>query len=316
MTELSDAHPTLSDEKSSFTLSDAQPELCVVTLSHCDSLSTCARLLLANQHWRGISAQDSTWRALCKVVARDALLVFEPDQLLSTHGSYRAAARWLHGLRHTFKRPVDGEAAAHVEPKFSIKVGVRFRPHGTAAEQPAEAASAEQPVSSDRVVLPLHQRLQLLQQAHDCSASEARRRLWASAANSDPWASAACADKENNAVAEPPQPAAAAKGEEEAAGDDDAAAAAAPGVAANAAGLLSLQPHAPGAPGAVTLVCPAPKGIRHFGFDYAHAADASQAEVYAAAYADLGRLNPRSAGRRRVCSSRVGVARREAGRRS
>ena len=66
MTELSDAHPTLSDEKSSFTLSDAQPELCVVTLSHCDSLSTCARLLLANQHWRGISAQDSTWRALCK----------------------------------------------------------------------------------------------------------------------------------------------------------------------------------------------------------------------------------------------------------
>ena len=202
MTELSDAHPTLSDEKSSFTLSDAQPELCVVTLSHCDSLSTCARLLLANQHWRGISAQDSTWRALCKVVARDALLVFEPDQLLSTHGSYRAAARWLHGLRHTFKRPVDGEAAAHVEPKFSIKVGVRFRPHGTAAEQPAEAASAEQLVSSDRVVLPLHQRLQLLQQAHDCSASEARRRLWASAANSDPWASAACADKENNAVAE------------------------------------------------------------------------------------------------------------------
>ena len=46
MTELSDAHPTLSDEKSSFTLSDAQPELCVVTLSHCDSLSTCARLLM------------------------------------------------------------------------------------------------------------------------------------------------------------------------------------------------------------------------------------------------------------------------------
>ena len=120
MTELSDAQPTLSDEKSSFTLSDAQPELCVVTLSHCDSLSTCARLLLANQHWRGISAQDSTWRALCKVVARDALLVFEPDQLLSTHGSYRAAALWLHGLRHTFKRPVDGEAAAHVEPKFCL----------------------------------------------------------------------------------------------------------------------------------------------------------------------------------------------------
>ena len=99
MTELSDAQPTLSDEKSSFTLSDAQPELCVVTLSHCDSLSTCARLLLANQHWRGISAQDSTWRALCKVVARDALLVFEPPPISFNEGFAFAIAWFLSNCR-------------------------------------------------------------------------------------------------------------------------------------------------------------------------------------------------------------------------
>ena len=64
---------------------------------------------------------------------------------------------------------------------FNISVGVRFRPAGGVAPPPTE------------VVLPLHQRLQLIRSAHGCSAAEARRRLWAAASSDapDPWAAAA-----------------------------------------------------------------------------------------------------------------------------
>lgn len=115
----------------SFSLSDAAQELCVVTLSHCDTLRTAARLLLVSAHWSAVGAQDSSWRALCSVMARDALLVCAPEQLLRTHGSYHIACRWLHAQRHTFKPPDTGEPpSSAAAPKFSIRVGVRFRPHG------------------------------------------------------------------------------------------------------------------------------------------------------------------------------------------
>merc|ERR1719230_2520843 len=94
--------------------------------------------------------------------------------------SWRAICEALHARRRTFteatesSRPEDG---APPKPLFHVQVGCRFRPAGD-------------DVAQREVVLPLHQKLQLIQSAHKCSRSEACKRLWSSAGASDPWASA------------------------------------------------------------------------------------------------------------------------------
>mmetsp|Transcript_25430 Transcript_25430/g.65726 ORF Transcript_25430/g.65726 Transcript_25430/m.65726 type:complete len:678 (-) Transcript_25430:87-2120(-) len=121
------------------------------------------------------------------------------------HGRERTPAEWRQLLRRLLATqyawspyPVADESApsAAADRKVRIQVCARFRPRQRAVA--GATSTADEGVDQEaldargaqRVVLPLHQRLQLIRTSHKCSASDAQRLLWSGgAAGNDPFAS-------------------------------------------------------------------------------------------------------------------------------
>lgn len=159
-----------------------------------------------------------------------------------------------------------GGAAPARERRYNIRVCARLRPLA------AEALSAAAQAARDRVVLPLHQRLQLIQATKHCNRTESQRRLWESRGGlPDAW-KAAAAKVPRNAGAD--ADAAISEARDEGgwrAKETDQ------GVSAC---VLST---AGGNTGHVLMCCPAGAGIRRFAMDHVLTDTASQEETYAAA---------------------------------
>ena len=141
------------------------------------------RLMCVSRHWASLASDDTTWRPLALVIAHEARLHYVPPA--SPNPSWRAECAALFAQRGIFVGTFGGRPTP-LPPatSFSIRVGCRFRPVGGGAPTLEEARA---------MVLPLHQRLRFIMEAHSCSASEARRRLWASGSaleKSDPWETA------------------------------------------------------------------------------------------------------------------------------
>ena len=144
--------------------------------------------------------------------------------------------------------PPGGSSRPAAEARsLAMRVVVRFRPLEEAAPAGEDSDGTQPqhaPGGSQHVVLPLHQRLQLLRQRHGCSAAEARMRLWASAAASgqDPFEGAVLSEAPGGSDAT--IPAVPAELEGEGSGPTSAKAAAhEEGHAALAAAVLAVQPQ-------------------------------------------------------------------------
>ena len=284
-------------------------ELGQLVLAACD-FRTATRLMCASSAWSNLARLDSSWRPLSRALAREARLYLPDQAVAAATGTWRELCERLFTLRGMFLSECFGsEAPPPAREAFGIAVGCRFRPAGAAMPQNAHDDTQE-------VVLPLHQKLRLIAAAHNCSLSEARKRLWAptaSGSKSDPWEKMAAmtteAAKENQDAnsgsddatdtADDGTPAllaagtshapsssavgAAAEGAAAEGGDDD-------GAAVSAAGLLALQDGR-------AIICAKTAGIRAFEFDSTFGAEAPQAAVFDAVVAPLvvGVVNGRSA---------------------
>jgi hypothetical protein len=100
-----------------------------------------------------------------------------------------------------------GEADEDAPNRYSINVSVRFRPvklprkllpgevAGAAAEDGEDGEAEDKENADARAIIPLHQRLQMLQAQHRCSPATARKLLWARTSDTfDPWAGAILAE--------------------------------------------------------------------------------------------------------------------------
>jgi len=279
------------------TLDLGQPsvELGQLLIALCDFRSA-TNLLCLNHAWAALAKEDITWRPLATTIAREARLHFDTSR---STGEWRTKCRRLFSARGTFVSECFGAPTPAPErAPFHIAVGCRFRPPGGTAG-PAQEVPRE-------VVLPLHQRLQFIAAAHNCTLAEARKRLWAPEASEsvDPFASSSCAGPAEDEAAKENLDAnhhASVEGMA-AVGDDydgsgqggapaQGGADGADGASsASAAGLIALQ-------GGQAIICAPGAGIRAFEFEHTFAGEASQADVYDAAVAPLvaGVLNGRSA---------------------
>mmetsp|Transcript_8295 Transcript_8295/g.21225 ORF Transcript_8295/g.21225 Transcript_8295/m.21225 type:complete len:687 (+) Transcript_8295:46-2106(+) len=93
-----------------------------------------------------------------------------------TSGEWRALFLQLLPSLHVWSALAPGAAPA--SHKASMRVCARFRPKRTRENA---AGGGEVPPAETRVVLPLHQRLQLIKASHACSSVEAQKLLWAGA---------------------------------------------------------------------------------------------------------------------------------------
>ena len=298
------------------TLAELTPELAQNILSKCHSFRDASNLLCTSRHWAALAADDSTWSYLAPLIACEAHLHYATPTPTT---SWKSECDHLFANRGTFVS-IFGNAPTPAPPvaSFTIDVGCRFRPAG--------GMSAPEEVSSRENVLPLHQRLRCIMEAHGCSASEARRRLWATSGGgtkSDPWVEAAAVmatEKENctsngeeapcdaadgpatdaRAPATAPESASAidvseAASSAEAAADEAEAEAEGPSAApteslSSACGLISLG-------GGSAIVCAPGTGVRAFDMRYTWSETSEQHDVYAQSVAPLvsGVLNGRSA---------------------
>jgi len=157
-----------------------------------------------------------------------------------------------------------GGGAPARERKYNIRVCARLRPLG------AEALASASEAGRGHVVLPLHQRLQLIQATEHCNRTESQRRLWESRGGlPDAWTAAAAKvprDAGDDAAME-----------EDRDGGGWRAKEADQGVSAC---VLST---AGGPGGHVLMCCPAGAGIRRFAMDHVLTDAASQEETYVAA---------------------------------
>lgn len=250
---------------------------------------------------------NRAWAALQRSAVRDWCLELEERSMLYVPGPppgrQRTPAEWRELLRqlraseHVWnpQPPAAGEAAP--ARKVRMRVCARFRPRkrGDAAaaadQKAAEEASAEAPGSTQRVVLPLHQRLQLIRASNKCSASEAQRLLWAGgAAGNDPFsapkgmAELALSDVTNVEPAgahgpagpahKKPAPAPAADG------CADAAAAHAAAASSTSAGVVALTDSS-------VVFCAPTIGLREFCYTAALGPAAPQPAVYEATVRQL-----------------------------
>ena len=148
-----------------------------------------------------------------------------------------------------------------------VRVVARLRPQPQQEDTPARPRQ--------RTVLPLHQRLQLIQAREQCNRTASRRRLWEPrGGRADAWMSAQARVPEQG-------------------GDDERMSEAeADGwreTEADAALNACVLSAAPGENGHVLMCCPAGAGIRQFALDHVLPAGASQADTYVAAAAEAVR---------------------------
>lgn len=260
-------------ESETFKIGQPSIELSQVLIGQCD-FRTATHLLCLTRAWAAIAADDTTWKPLATLIAREAKLYLPATE--SSDGSWRAKCGRLFGARGTFVTTFASQPTPEPErTPFGIAVGCRFRP-------PGGTTSAEAPAEQRDVVLPLHQRLRLIAAAHHCSLTEARKRLWAPQAECalDPWATAAVAaavaaaeeSKENlSANLSADEEANAAEDDEKY--DEKREASDAATSTESAAGLIALQ-------GGRAIVCAPGAGIRAFEFDHTFADESSQLEVW------------------------------------
>ena len=150
------------------TLDIGQPsvELGQLLIALCEFRSA-TNLLCLNHAWAALAKEDITWRPLATTIAREARLHFDTSH---STGEWRTKCRRLFSARGTFVSECFGAPTPAPErAPFHIAVGCRFRPPGGTAG-PAQEVPRE-------VVLPLHQRLQFIAAAHNCTLAEARKRL-------------------------------------------------------------------------------------------------------------------------------------------
>ena len=156
--------------------------------------------------------------------------------------------------------------------KYSVRVSARLRP---LPRDDASAASGAMNAPGN-VVIPLHQRLQLIQAREQCSRTDSRRRLWQSrGGQQDAWSAA---------EARVPNPVEGEEADADAAMREDGGGWRAKETdgAARACVLSSES----GEGGHVLMCCPAGAGIRRFSMDHVLAEYASQEETYLAAASD------------------------------
>ena len=279
-----DNHPEASKpdqqtESERFKIGQPSVELGQVLIGQCADFRTATHLLCLTRAWAAIAADDTTWKPLATLIAREAKLYLPATK--SSDGSWRAECGRLFGARGTFVTNFASQPTPEPErTPFGIAVGCRFRP-------PGGTTSAKEPVEQREVVLPLHQRLRLIASAHHCSLAEARKRLWAPQAECalDPWATAAVAAAVATASESKENQSANLSADEEASAAEDGTGLAraeddekgeASGAATrteSAAGLIALQ-------GGRAIVCAPGAGIRAFEFEHTFAGDSSQLEVW------------------------------------
>lgn len=287
-------------------LAEPTIEQAQLLLAACPDLRTAQSLFRLNRSWAQVAADDTSYKALAHLTALEARLHYESSISAEPPkgSSWRAECRALFDARGTFISTFGGRSTPQPRAKpFSIAVGCRFRPPG----------GISGPATRD-MVLPLHQRLRLIQQCLGCSLSEARRQLFTSqgqAILADPWA-------RSDAVfsaASVPAPVAAADATDDkencsnaplqegvVAGCDHASATAEPGAApaaadpaadpvadddkdddgASAGGSSTSHRASTGLialNGSSAIICaPGGVGIRAFDFDHAWGKDAAQEE--------------------------------------
>ena len=275
-------------------------------LAACPDFFTAVALFQVNHFWaRTVAREDSSYKSATTLIAKEAKLHYEPPMELADGRTWRSECEMLFKARGTFVSSFGGLPCPTpaLEP-FAISVGCRFRPPGAASSEAAK-----------EMVLPLHQRLRLIQTSHGCSLQEARRILWSGEQSSgaDPWAKSAAAsvssDKENRAqgtAAEPSTESSSSSTTSNSQADESKAAVAdggggevdgekqphvvGGGTTDAGAGLIALR-------GGSAIICAPGAGIRAFDFGHAWGADSRQSEVYEAAVAPLvcDVLNGRSA---------------------
>ena len=261
------SEPDQQADSESFQIGQPSIELSQVLIGQCADFRTATHLLCLTRAWAAIAADDTTWKPLATLIAREAKLYLPATK--SSDGSWRAECGRLFGARGTFVTTFASQPTPEPErTPFGIAVGCRFRP-------PGGTTSAEAPTEQRDVVLPLHQRLRLIAAAHHCSLTEARKRLWAPQAECalDPWATAAAAESKENLSANLSADEEASAAEDDEKHDEKREASGAATSTESAAGLIALQ-------GGRAIVCAPGAGIRAFEFDHTFADESSQLEVW------------------------------------
>lgn len=159
-----------------------------------------------------------------------------------------------------------------VPAKYSVRVSARLRPLPR-DDTPATSAAND---AQSKVVLPLHQRLQLIQAREQCSRTDSRRLLWQSrGGQQDAWAAAE--------ARVPSQGTTRKVDDDEEMGEDGGGWRPTDVDGAARACVLSAEA---GEGGHVLMCCPAGAGIRRFSMDHVLPECASQEETYLAAAGD------------------------------
>jgi len=165
-------------------------------------------------------------------------------------------------------------AAAAQPSKYTVRVAARLRPLPLNRDETAAAPAPGGDARTGRAaVLPLHQRLQLIQAREACSHSESRRWLWQSRGGQrDAWAAAEAKVPDSRR----------ADGEM---ADDAGGGGWQPTEADGIVRPCVLSADA-GEGGHVLMCCPSGAGIRRFGMDHVLTESASQEDAYRAAAGD------------------------------
>lgn len=235
---------------------------------------------LVSRTTAGFALNEEYWRWMGLRLAMEDL-VYVPNQLPASEGTWRETflraytfrERWAtvrHAALPVMAPPTDELPATET---FHIGVCARFRPRLSETEM-ARLCSNGPSLRPDQVprtvVVPLHQRLQMIRKQHECTHEEALRLLWGGQ-HMDPWAEARVTESQINSEAD-----ATIVTESDAvsnvqqAEDKDGDHSRAP------AGVISVSTKA------AILCCPS-VGLRQFRFQRVFDHFSSQAQVYAAA---------------------------------
>ena len=288
-----------------------QGDMCVKVMQFCDWRSRAFLSSLNRSSLSSFAAQDAYWEMMCKRLSEETLIfcpstmccsnswrqlfleLFPSRALFTSHSDLSSASlspavdllgmvdRQLGGdeVLTDEEEKLSRELIASrlklnaAKPKtFEIKVCARMKPLPS-----QNGKSTQQNTNTDMgvsVVLPLHQRLQLIRSERKCSLKEARRILWQGSACNDPWADSAAkvrsipeADENTPANKDP----LVCEEKDSIAVDDEDAKVQACVVAVTA-----------GREGAVLMCCPG-TGLREFKFDAVLGEDSTQHQVYEAA---------------------------------
>jgi len=238
-------------------------------------------LLGLSREWAD-AVRPHAYKYFCELLEEQALLYVPPSSSERSADQWRAIFLRLLPCVHVW------QAAEHVPPtqtKAQIEVCARFRPRRTLPLSTA-AAPGEEPATAaatQRVILPLHQRLQLIKASHGCSTAEAQKRLWAPGkdlrAGDDPFS----APKGMSEVAKNQGVVVlgdVTNKDEESSDKEGSAASEAPTTTATQAHAVSTRAGLVAVDDSGVVFCAPTIGLREFRYGAAFGPEASQAAVY------------------------------------